>query len=50
MSYEAFRTTLGARPTSFRLPEGLIARLDDEAVAAGTSVTTLVANCCTPSS
>jgi len=33
-----------ARPTSFRLPEDLMERLDAEAVAAGTSVTALVAS------
>ena len=32
-----------ARPTSFRLPEDLLERLDAEAAAAGTSVTALVA-------
>ena len=32
-----------ARPTSFRLPESLMARLDEEAVATGTSLTALVA-------
>jgi hypothetical protein len=33
-----------ARPMSFRLPEDLVDRLDAEAVAAGTSVTALVAS------
>ena len=32
-----------ARPTSFRLPEDLLAKLDQEADASGTSVTSLVA-------
>lgn len=32
-----------ARPTSFRLPEELLARLDEEADASDTSVTSLVA-------
>lgn len=33
-----------ARPTSFRLPEDLLERLDDEAAKSGTSVTALVAS------
>jgi hypothetical protein len=33
-----------SRPTSFRLPEDLLERLDQEADASGTSVTTLVAS------
>lgn len=32
-----------SRPTSFRLPEGLLARLDEEGRLTGVSVTTLVA-------
>jgi hypothetical protein len=32
-----------ARPTSFRLPEELLERLDNEAASAGSSATTLVA-------
>ncbi len=32
-----------ARPTSFRLPEELLARLDDEATSSGGSATSLVA-------
>lgn len=32
------------RPTSFRLPEDLLARLDEEGRASGTSVTALVAS------
>ena len=31
-----------ARPTSFRLPEELLERLDNEAISAGSSATTLV--------
>lgn len=33
-----------ARPTSFRLPEDLLERLDEEAALTGTSVTALVAS------
>jgi hypothetical protein len=33
-----------ARPTSFRLPEDLLERLDEEASSSGTSSTTLVAS------
>jgi len=33
-----------ARPTSFRLPEQLLERLDEEAAARGTSVTALLTN------
>jgi hypothetical protein len=32
------------RPTSFRLPDDLLARVDAEAIATGTSVTSLVAS------
>ena len=32
------------RPTSFRLPEELLERLDNEAISAGSSATTLVAS------
>lgn len=33
-----------SRPTSFRLPDDLLARLDDEAAARGTSVSALVSS------
>ena len=33
-----------SRPTSFRLPDNLLARLDDEAAARGTSVSALVSS------
>lgn len=42
MNYIALPGASVARPTSFRLPDELLERLDEEANSSGTSVTTLV--------